>query len=169
MSENRPNIELRQKPNKAPEPTTMAVTPRAPSSTSRASHGRGSSLTFGKNPRMKIPRFRTVILLVALGLPMKADTLPPPAVATVSGKANQTGAFPLRSDATVLDVWRECGGPSVTWGRIVRHYGLNADRQVVLLGEYRRRDFSSEEVWFRLLAMITVRDGDRFYFTEIVC
>ena len=32
-----------EKPNKAPEPTTMAVTPRAPSSTSRASHGRGSS------------------------------------------------------------------------------------------------------------------------------
>jgi hypothetical protein len=30
-------------PNKAPEPTTMAVTSRAPSSTSRASHGRGSS------------------------------------------------------------------------------------------------------------------------------
>ena len=29
--------------NKAPEPTTMAVTSRAPSSTSRASHGRGSS------------------------------------------------------------------------------------------------------------------------------
>src|SRR5688500_7202199 len=29
--------------NKAPEPTTMAVTPRAPSSTSRAGHGRGSS------------------------------------------------------------------------------------------------------------------------------
>jgi membrane protease YdiL (CAAX protease family) len=32
-----------KKPNKAPEPTTMAVTSRAPSSTSRASHGRGSS------------------------------------------------------------------------------------------------------------------------------
>jgi RimJ/RimL family protein N-acetyltransferase len=32
-----------QKPNKAPEPTTVAVTSRAPSSTSRASHGRGSS------------------------------------------------------------------------------------------------------------------------------
>jgi hypothetical protein len=31
------------RPNKAPEPTTMAVTSRAPSSTSRASHGRGSS------------------------------------------------------------------------------------------------------------------------------
>jgi hypothetical protein len=30
-------------PNKAPEPTTMAVTIRAPSSTARASHGRGSS------------------------------------------------------------------------------------------------------------------------------
>jgi predicted protein tyrosine phosphatase len=30
-------------PNKALEPTTMAVTSRAPSSTSRASHGRGSS------------------------------------------------------------------------------------------------------------------------------
>ncbi len=29
--------------NKAPEPTTMAVTIRAPSSTARASHGRGSS------------------------------------------------------------------------------------------------------------------------------
>jgi len=37
-----------KKPNKAPEPTPMSVTPRAPSSTSRASHGRGSSLTFGK-------------------------------------------------------------------------------------------------------------------------
>jgi hypothetical protein len=34
---------LNQEPNKAPEPTTMAVTSRAPSSTSRASHGRGSS------------------------------------------------------------------------------------------------------------------------------
>src|SRR4051794_6607969 len=34
-------------PNKAPEPTTMAVTIRAPSSTARASHGRGSSLTLG--------------------------------------------------------------------------------------------------------------------------
>jgi len=31
------------RPNKAPEPTTMAVTIRAPSSTARASHGRGSS------------------------------------------------------------------------------------------------------------------------------
>ena len=30
-------------PNKPPEPTTMAVTSRAPSSTGRASHGRGSS------------------------------------------------------------------------------------------------------------------------------
>jgi len=30
-------------PNQAPEPTTMAVTARAPSSTSRASQGRGSS------------------------------------------------------------------------------------------------------------------------------
>jgi len=33
----------RKGPNKALEPTTMAVTARAPSSTSRASHGRGSS------------------------------------------------------------------------------------------------------------------------------
>jgi hypothetical protein len=32
-----------ERPNKAPEPTTNAVTPRAPSSTSRASQGRGSS------------------------------------------------------------------------------------------------------------------------------
>jgi hypothetical protein len=32
-----------RRPNKAPEPTTMAVTIRAPSSTARASHGRGSS------------------------------------------------------------------------------------------------------------------------------
>jgi hypothetical protein len=32
-----------KRPNKALEPTTMAVTSRAPSSTSRASHGRGSS------------------------------------------------------------------------------------------------------------------------------
>ena len=32
-----------KRPNKAPEPTTMAVTSRAPSSTRRASHGRGSS------------------------------------------------------------------------------------------------------------------------------
>jgi len=32
-----------KEPNKAPEPTTMAVTSRAPSSTSRASHGCGSS------------------------------------------------------------------------------------------------------------------------------
>jgi uncharacterized membrane protein YhaH (DUF805 family) len=37
------NLPGKKKPNKAPEPTTMAVTPRAPSSTSRASHGRGSS------------------------------------------------------------------------------------------------------------------------------
>jgi hypothetical protein len=35
-------------PNKAPEPTTTAVTIRAPSSTARASRDRGSSLTFGK-------------------------------------------------------------------------------------------------------------------------
>ena len=34
---------IKKEANKAPEPTTMAVTPRAPSSTSRASHGRGSS------------------------------------------------------------------------------------------------------------------------------
>jgi hypothetical protein len=32
-----------QMPNKAPEPATMAVTPHAPSSASRARHGRGSS------------------------------------------------------------------------------------------------------------------------------
>jgi hypothetical protein len=36
-------MRVAEKPNKAPEPTTMAVTSRAPSSTSRASHGRGSS------------------------------------------------------------------------------------------------------------------------------
>src|SRR5215207_5766014 len=41
-----------QKPNKAPEPTTRAVTSRAPSSTSRASPGRGSSLTLGKDTPM---------------------------------------------------------------------------------------------------------------------
>jgi hypothetical protein len=35
--------EKAKRPNKAPEPTTMTVTPRAPSSTSRAGHGRGSS------------------------------------------------------------------------------------------------------------------------------
>ena len=40
-------VSSHQSPNKAPEPTTMAVTIRAPSSTARASHGRGSSLTFG--------------------------------------------------------------------------------------------------------------------------
>lgn len=33
----------KKEPNKTPEPTTMTVTPRAPSSTSRADHGRGSS------------------------------------------------------------------------------------------------------------------------------
>jgi hypothetical protein len=38
-----PPYTLEKKANKAPEPTTMAVTSRAPSSTSRASHGRGSS------------------------------------------------------------------------------------------------------------------------------
>jgi len=38
-----------QPPNQALEPTTLAVTPRAPSSTSRASQGRGSSLTLAKN------------------------------------------------------------------------------------------------------------------------
>jgi len=32
-----------EEPNKAPEPTTTAVTIRAPSSTARASRGRGSS------------------------------------------------------------------------------------------------------------------------------
>ena len=31
------------RPNQAPEPTIMTVTPRAPSSTSRASHDRGSA------------------------------------------------------------------------------------------------------------------------------
>jgi hypothetical protein len=36
-------VRLRTEPNKAPEPTTGAVTPRAPSSTSRASPSRGSS------------------------------------------------------------------------------------------------------------------------------
>ena len=44
-----------KEPNKAPEPTTMAVTIRAPSSTARASHGRGSSLTLG-NPAFSMPR-----------------------------------------------------------------------------------------------------------------
>ena len=34
-------------PNQALEPTTLAVTPCAPSRTSRASQGRGSSLTLG--------------------------------------------------------------------------------------------------------------------------
>jgi hypothetical protein len=38
-----PDIQIPVAPNKPPEPTTMAVTARAPSSTSRASHGRGSS------------------------------------------------------------------------------------------------------------------------------
>jgi hypothetical protein len=36
-----PGIQVPAVPNKPPEPTTMAVTSRAPSSTSRASHGRG--------------------------------------------------------------------------------------------------------------------------------
>src|SRR4051794_22420831 len=44
---------LTERPNKAPEPTTMAVTIRAPSSTDRASHGRGSSLTLGLHAREK--------------------------------------------------------------------------------------------------------------------
>ncbi len=44
-------INVSNRPNKAPEPTTTAVTIRAPSSTARASRGRGSSLTFGKTPR----------------------------------------------------------------------------------------------------------------------
>ena len=38
----------KKEPNQAPEPTTMAVTSRAPSSTRRAGHGRGSSLTLAK-------------------------------------------------------------------------------------------------------------------------
>jgi hypothetical protein len=38
-----PEIQVPAVPNKPPEPTTMAVTIRAPSSTARASHGRGSS------------------------------------------------------------------------------------------------------------------------------
>src|SRR3954467_1985632 len=59
-----------ERPNKAPEPTTMAVTIRAPSSTARASHGRGSSLTLGKKmkrvaspefPRPLSPREKEVI------------------------------------------------------------------------------------------------------------
>ena len=36
-------LPIAEEPNKAPEPTTMGVTSRTPSSTSRASHGRGSS------------------------------------------------------------------------------------------------------------------------------
>ena len=36
-------------PNHALEPTTLAVMPCAPSSTSHASQGRGSSLTLGRN------------------------------------------------------------------------------------------------------------------------
>jgi hypothetical protein len=39
----KPHIQVSVVPNKAPEPTTMAGTSRAPSSTARASHGRGSS------------------------------------------------------------------------------------------------------------------------------
>lgn len=35
-------VALVNKPGKAPEPTTMSVTSRAPSRPSRASHGRGS-------------------------------------------------------------------------------------------------------------------------------
>ena len=41
--------ELKTEANQALEPTTLAVTFRAPSRTDRASQGRGSSLTFGKN------------------------------------------------------------------------------------------------------------------------
>jgi len=37
------NFDRLKRANQTPEPTTMAVTSRAPSSTSRASHGRGSS------------------------------------------------------------------------------------------------------------------------------
>jgi hypothetical protein len=43
IEDNRARLEIKKGPNQAPEPTTMAVTPRAPSSTSRADHGRGSS------------------------------------------------------------------------------------------------------------------------------
>jgi hypothetical protein len=45
---------MNERPNKAPEPTITAVTPRAPSSTSRASGDRGSSLTFGANPSIRL-------------------------------------------------------------------------------------------------------------------
>jgi len=38
---------MKTEPNQALEPTTTAVTDRAPSSTLRASCGRSSSLTFG--------------------------------------------------------------------------------------------------------------------------
>src|SRR5215211_5060816 len=64
-----------ERPNKAPEPTTMAVTIRAPSSTARASHGRGSSLTLG-NISMKL----IIVVLFSLSLfPMRcvADGPPP--------------------------------------------------------------------------------------------
>jgi len=40
---------MKTEPNQALEPTTIAVTLRAPSRTKRASYGRGSSLTLGKN------------------------------------------------------------------------------------------------------------------------
>jgi len=55
---------MKKEPNKAPEPTTMAVTIRAPSRTARASHGRGSSWTLGVSAPMRqfmsgvIPRKR---------------------------------------------------------------------------------------------------------------
>jgi len=55
----------RTPPNQALEPTTLAVTSCAPSSTSRASQGRGSSLTLGTK-QMAQSKIYAVCLLITI-------------------------------------------------------------------------------------------------------
>src|SRR4051794_40069457 len=60
-------------PNKAPEPTTMSVTPRAPSSTSRAGHSRGSSLTLAQKLKSVVLLLFVCFAAVARGVESRVD------------------------------------------------------------------------------------------------
>jgi len=83
--------------NQALEPTTMAVTLRAPSRTKRASHGRGSSLTFGKN--MKSLAIVILCLVFSGCLSYRPDQRVVGRFQAVSGEV-----IDIRSDGAILFV-----------------------------------------------------------------
>ena len=104
-------------PNQAPEPTTTAVTDRAPSSTLRASCGRGSSWTFGKKMKSRhlslfLWLLSCILILIAVGIASGAKKDPvygAKSASTISvritgGGVQSPGVYNIQAGATLHDL-----------------------------------------------------------------